>query len=327
MGEDMYYAWTVTNKDGTKGLIEGMSIDGAEVLYRNFQNVGQIWEEEEGPTHWRFIASVVDWEKGVVTTRLFRQRKGERHGKFDADRALDIAYQIGQSKAMRNAIVHFMPEWLKRDAMATAKKKELERYADVPAGIRRMCSVARQLGITDAEIIARAGKSYVVQPSGEVQHANWTPMDLMHVSAIFRAIIKKESSVDAEFRGKAPPAPDADSGPPPPTTPAAPSTTGEPPPIVRVQEPESFGGLPIMAEPTTVTPAVTTAATEPAAATTTSEPAPAVPPLTTPATTATTAPHAPATAPAAAAAPAPFTPPEAKAPVTPKRRTPSQGEG
>jgi hypothetical protein len=48
-------------------------------------------------------------------------------GKFDRDRQEDIVFQIGQSKAIRNAIVRAMPAWLVDQAIETAQGAELKQ--------------------------------------------------------------------------------------------------------------------------------------------------------------------------------------------------------
>ena len=136
-GEDFFYSWTTKNKDGTRGLVEGLSIEGAMILARNWGNCAIPTELiVDAPQHWILSATFVDLETGFNVPRLFRQRKGQRAGGMDQDRALDIAFQIGQSKAQRNAIDKAMPNWLKEAALDKAKRlgigQEL-RYAHYDA--------------------------------------------------------------------------------------------------------------------------------------------------------------------------------------------------
>lgn len=105
--DDWYYRWETKNRDGTKGEVIGASIKCA-------MGIASIWGNcmveaipaQETMTHWTFLARFVDYEKGVTITRSYQQRKNQRAGgKMGDDRAQDMAFQIGQSKAMRNAVV------------------------------------------------------------------------------------------------------------------------------------------------------------------------------------------------------------------------------
>ena len=101
------YGWDVKNKDGTKSRVAGTSIKGAMAVAREFGNcqidVRVIAEKE----HWLFQAAFVDLETGFKTVRLFRQRNSQGIGsRYDAERALDLVFQIGQSKAIRNVVVN-----------------------------------------------------------------------------------------------------------------------------------------------------------------------------------------------------------------------------
>ena len=53
---------------------------------------------------WIIYARLMDLETGFAMTRPFQQRKGQKAMKTDDARALDIALQIGVSKAIRNVV-------------------------------------------------------------------------------------------------------------------------------------------------------------------------------------------------------------------------------
>lgn len=126
-GASFYYRWSVTAKDGGKKFIQGPSIDMAMCLVRNYGNcVTDIEILQETATHYVFKGSVIDLETGFTCPRLFRQRKSQTLGKFNKDRQEDITFQIGQSKAIRNAIVHAMPSWLIDKAIETARAAEIQ---------------------------------------------------------------------------------------------------------------------------------------------------------------------------------------------------------
>lgn len=104
-GDDFFYAWPTKNKDGTRGEVSGASVKCANAVSRIFGNCTvKIRAFDQGP-HWIFYAQFYDMETGYVYERPFQQRKGQNiGGKMDKDRATDIVFQIGVSKAARNVV-------------------------------------------------------------------------------------------------------------------------------------------------------------------------------------------------------------------------------
>jgi hypothetical protein len=190
-GKGFFYSMRFkTKKEPFYEIIEGPSIDGAMILVRNFMNcVVDVELEGEGPMHWIFRASFVDLESGFTESRLFRQRKNEAHGGMDNDRLLDIAFQIGQSKAQRNVIVKSMPEWLVSAAMQKAKEGAAKAYSNLRQAVPAMISKFARLGVPQAKLEARLG----------IPSTAWTANDLVTLAAIGNAIKDGQSSVEAEF--------------------------------------------------------------------------------------------------------------------------------
>lgn len=111
-GESYTYSWEVQKKSGGKELIEGGTIKLANDLAREYGNCCIDVREIDYPTHWVFYARFIDLETGFTSTRAFRQRKTQSSGgRMDADRMLDIAYQIGQSKAIRNVVLNALANY------------------------------------------------------------------------------------------------------------------------------------------------------------------------------------------------------------------------
>ena len=197
-GEDFFYSWTVKSKDGPK-IVEGVSIEGAMILVRNFGNAAaESRVAEEGPMHWLLDAAFIDLETGFTLSRQFRQRKSESHQRKqsdDGDRQLDIAFQIGQSKAQRNVIVRAMPEWLVRRAMQKAKEAADNEYAEnLPRYIDNCQAVFAKLGVTVAMIETKLGDEKGPKPV-----AAWTVSDLRVLQGIARGIASRETNVAQEF--------------------------------------------------------------------------------------------------------------------------------
>jgi hypothetical protein len=128
-GASFMYGWNVKDrKSGKTVRIEGPSIDMAMSLARNYGNcvIDTLFTETE--THFVFDAFLIDLESGSTIKRQFRQRRSQSlGGKMDKERAEDIVFQIGQSKATRNVVTKAMPGWLIEKAMETAKDGELKR--------------------------------------------------------------------------------------------------------------------------------------------------------------------------------------------------------
>jgi hypothetical protein len=190
MGEDFYYSW----RQGA-GFVEGVSIDGSLVLLRHWGNATQdIDIAEEGPKHWVLKAWMIDLEAGVAFPRLYRQRKGESHQKKgkdgDADRLLDIAFNIGQSKAQRNAIVKYLPAHFVNKCLEAAKKSHTEGIAkNLPLAIKMAKDSFEKIGVKVADL----------ERLLENPEAMWSPADTRLLGGIYRAIVSRETSVPKEF--------------------------------------------------------------------------------------------------------------------------------
>lgn len=210
-GEDFIYAWTVKsfNKDTQQyepSLIEGTSIDGAMILLRNWRNaVCEPELVEDMPGHWILKATFIDLENGFTHARLFRQRKAESHGKYDNERAQDIAFQIGQSKAIRNTVVKALPSWLIAKAVETSKLAAAKQYQNVRASIPVAVEYAKSLGVTEEQLQRKVGKKF----------ADWLPTDLVLLKMVFKGIKEGQTSVAAEFSEDAPKQPEASQEAPP----------------------------------------------------------------------------------------------------------------
>lgn len=191
-GLDFIYSWEVKDRDGNVSIIEGMSIDGAMILLRNWGNsTVDIDIVEDTPTHWVFRATFIDYERGFTLPRLFRQRKSQKTGKMDIERALDIAFQIGQSKAQRNAAAKAIPAWLQAQCVAKAKQTAEGRFKDVASWIPKVKARAEQLKITPEQLCVKVGRPF----------SAWVAKDLVFLSTIFKAIDDRITTVAAEFGG------------------------------------------------------------------------------------------------------------------------------
>lgn len=179
MGTAVRYRWEVNNRaTGTKDVIEGPTIKAAMMVAREYGNCA-VGAKKIGETHdhWIFEGRFIDFQTGFIVVREFQQRKSQMTGMKDQDRARDIVFQIGQSKAARNAVVNALStlidfamseadrsvlEWVKKDP-GNAKKVLRERIAGLGIELKRVETkrartidnmTAQDIAITVAEIRA-----------------------------------------------------------------------------------------------------------------------------------------------------------------------------
>lgn len=170
MGDDAFYFWETKNRDGTRGQVMGPSIDCAMAAISAYGNCSiEAFPAVETDSHWIFLARFVDYEKGVTVTRSFQQRKAQNLGmKKDADRQLDIVFQIGQSKASRNAVVAGL-KWLTTEMVSAARSVLVERIKAKPEEAREhLLKMIRSL-----DIPLEAVERHATRPA-----ARWTVPDM-----------------------------------------------------------------------------------------------------------------------------------------------------
>jgi len=153
-GDDWFYRFPVkNNRTGTTDYIEGPSIKLANNIARIYGNCSSEVRELDVGDAWVFYARFTDIETGFSMERAYRQRKSQTSMRTrDADRQLDIAYQIGQSKAIRNAIVNALDVFADhafeaaRDSLVEKigkdldgwRKRTVEGIAKIPVELNRV---------------------------------------------------------------------------------------------------------------------------------------------------------------------------------------------
>lgn len=165
-GETMFYSWAVRNKDGTQGTVEGASIKLAMTIARNYGNcaAGCMEEVEDTGDAYIFTGTFIDLETGFSFVRKYRQSKSSVvHMKTDEERKADVRFQIGQSKAIRNAVIACAPEAIVIQAIAAAKKGVLDQIMKaiqsngIAAVQDRAIAALVKLGASEESILARHG--------------------------------------------------------------------------------------------------------------------------------------------------------------------------
>jgi hypothetical protein len=208
MGTDFVYAWRVNTKDKKldegdgKTTIEGLSIDGAMVLARNWGNCATpVRLEQESATHFLIRADFIDLETGFSFPRMYRQRKsGGPGGGIDRDRAEDIAFQIGQSKAQRNVVDKALPFWLRDRAIKAAKNSAAKKYTNVKEWAPKVIgSFAKTFKVEEKHLVKRIGRPV----------EQWTPWDILTLDILYRTLKDGETTLADEFEGMGPKEPSA----------------------------------------------------------------------------------------------------------------------
>lgn len=164
-GDSCFYGW-----GSGKDRIEGPSIECAMIALRNFGNcVVCSRPVMETGTAYIFTSAFVDLETGVTYERQFRQsKKSIVYGKHDEERKGDIRFQIGQSKADRNAILRAVPGWLTDKMIVEAKagvRDMIQKFVDNPKnGIesarKRATDALGKFGIKVERVETKLDKKY-----------------------------------------------------------------------------------------------------------------------------------------------------------------------
>lgn len=187
-GSSFFYRWKVKNKKtGREDTVEGASIDLAMCMARNYGNCAIDVDDEETLSDYKFKGVFIDLESGFTCPRLFKQRKKQNIGMDDTGRAEDIIYQIGQSKAIRNAIVRAMPNWLSEQAIDAATQAELSKIKpeNIAIARARAFDFFRQYGVSQERIEAKIGRKL----------DEWTAQDIVDLKGMATAL--KEGRISA----------------------------------------------------------------------------------------------------------------------------------
>lgn len=187
-GASFYYGWTVKDRaTGKTNKIEGPAIDLAMCAARNYGNCAIDIEVEESQSHYTFRGVFIDLESGFTCPRLYKQRRGQDIGMKDKERGEDIVFQIGQSKAVRNAVIRALPAWLIDQAIETAKAAEITKIKPENIAIARARSFDffRQYGVTQERIEDKMGRKM----------DDWTDQDIVELRGMATAL--KEGRITA----------------------------------------------------------------------------------------------------------------------------------
>lgn len=157
--DEFFYSWTVKGNKGNQ-LVEGLSVSASLAAARNWGNCAIPCEVEDTEDAYIFTATFLDMETGFNLQRVFRQRKKINIGMKDVDRAEDITFQIGQSKALRNVILNALPSWLLSKMLVKAKEDVISKILKMGLDVARKKTVDffSRYSVTPERIEAKIGK-------------------------------------------------------------------------------------------------------------------------------------------------------------------------
>lgn len=199
-GELFYYQWYVTGKEGKKRLVDGVSINGAMAIARNFGNCAvPVSADTELDGSVLFKAAFVDLETGFTVARNFRAHFVDPPGKFAKDpgqkaRWFDMQFQKAQSQAQRNVILKGVPFWLVDMVKKTAKNSaytQIKKMGVDQAKTAALKKFADSYGVDQATLESHIGKTA----------DKWTIQDVVSLKSILRAFEEGFDSPETMFGG------------------------------------------------------------------------------------------------------------------------------
>ena len=192
-GDDWFYRFPVKSKNGQKSFIEGPSIKLANDVARIYGNCEVDTRVIDLGASWLIYARFTDFESGYALTRPFQQDKGaSRLGGDDQARKLDIAFQIGVSKAIRNVVTNALQTFADY-AFEAARNSLVEKIGkDVQKWRNEMLVRLKDRGVDSQRVEFVLGRA----------SADWTAPDIAKVIAMMKAVADGMATIDETFPPK-----------------------------------------------------------------------------------------------------------------------------
>jgi hypothetical protein len=205
-GDDWFYRYPVKNRrENRTDWIEGPSIKLANDVARIYGNCDVDTRVIDLGDNWLIYARFTDFETGFSLTRPYQQRKNAgKIGGDDDQRRLDIAFQIGVSKAIRNVVVNALQTYADH-AFAEAKNSLVEKIGkDIEKWRGRTIEALGRVPVDAARaerVIGRAAK-------------DWLAPDIARIIAMMKAVADGMATADETFPplNATPEQPDAQTG-------------------------------------------------------------------------------------------------------------------
>lgn len=196
MGKDFFYNWDIRSRDDDDGKkeVEGMTIDGAMMLFRYWGNsVCQPELVADTDDHYLMRATFIDLQTGSNFARLYKKTRTAAPGGYakKADgrqRWADMQFSDAQSRAMRNAISDAVPRWLIRKCVAAARAAAAEGL-NPNKERQKIIRRAKKLDISQLMLEQKLRKPM----------DDWDAHDCVSMQALLRAIDDENATVEDIF--------------------------------------------------------------------------------------------------------------------------------
>jgi hypothetical protein len=203
-GEDWYYRFPVRKKvrnektgrdEYVTDSIEGPSIKCANNVARLYGNCDVDSRVFDFGDSYMFYGRFTDLETGFSLTRPYRQRKSQSTMRTkDPQRAEDIVFQIGASKAIRNVICNAL-EFFTAFAAEEAKKSIIE-------------TVGKKLGFYRDKVAQRLSEMHIDLKAVETVRGrafkDWLAPDVARTIAELQAIQDGMATIGETYLGETP---------------------------------------------------------------------------------------------------------------------------
>lgn len=159
-GDRFYYSWQVKDhQTGKMTTVEGPSIKAAMEIARIYGNCRVVPRAFDQGPFWLIYAQFLDLESGYTLERAFIQAKAQTTFKTkNADRQQQMAFAIGQSKALRNVVVNALPT-LADFAVQEAKSSLIDRIGrNLDTARARLIHRLDDMGIPHARVERLVGR-------------------------------------------------------------------------------------------------------------------------------------------------------------------------
>jgi len=193
LGREAFYAW-----GSGKNHTEGGTIHLANAMLAAYGNAAVAAEPvHETAEAWYFTHHFVDMETQISQPRQFMQSKREDVGmRTDPFRANQIRFNKGQSKAIRNCILHAVPRALVLAAIEVAKKSvsaKMDKFIKekgLAAAQRYTLDQLARLGVPEEAVLRKTGKEKTLELDAA---------DLVALASDYKAIDNGDANADELF--------------------------------------------------------------------------------------------------------------------------------
>jgi hypothetical protein len=204
-----YYSIPYNDKGGGKSMVEGPSIKAAMTLARNWHNCfndGRVVDEDKSNYYVNGI--FFDLESNLTTIRQikvskFYKPKGSQGVVPRNADMMNLAVQAGISKAVRNAILASLPDWLVQGYFNKAKQLVInppkaagQEVESIQARIQKgKAIICKELKVTPEEM-----ENYLTENGDCYEDDNAL---LTHLLGLYNGIKEGQTTVEAVFRPSA----------------------------------------------------------------------------------------------------------------------------